>query len=80
VDTDISAPSGAAAALPGTKITALGLTSNDIKADGSYAIYPRVYYFSDGGHVQELAWGSGSWHSTDISQNVGAPARRRLLP
>jgi hypothetical protein len=37
-------------------------------APSSNIEFPRVYYFSTNGHVQEMAWGSdGIWHATDIT-------------
>ena len=59
--TDISAGSGAVAAVPGSSLTSLAVTSASLTS----ADNPRVYYASADGHVQELAWGQG-WHATDL--------------
>jgi Fungal fucose-specific lectin len=61
---DVTAATGAPAAVASSALTGFRVTSTD----------GRVYFLNDAGHVQELAYFQGGWHHRDVTAASAAPA------
>ncbi|MGH8932026.1 MAG: hypothetical protein ACRDZO_15740 [Egibacteraceae bacterium] len=61
---NVTADAAAPAASSGSRLAGFPVASGD----------PRVYYLASAGHMRELAYFQGGWHTRDLTADAGAPA------